>query len=92
MRPLRTFLLIVCLASLLPISGPAQALGSLEVSGRVKIDGKQEKLSRKRFYIFKGGLKDNQDLVARLRAARVRSRDCYYTQMKASPAHSRIAI
>lgn len=60
------------------------AKGSLEVSGRVKIDGKVEKLTRKRFYLFSGGLKENAALVDRIKAAETISRDCYYTQAKAS--------
>ena len=56
----------------------------LEVSGRVKIDGRVEKLTRKRFYLFEGGLKENAGLIERIKAAEVTSRDCYYTQAKAS--------
>jgi hypothetical protein len=63
----------------------AQGLGSLEVSGRVKIEGKQEKLTRKRFYLLKGGLAENKPLIDRLRDAEIRSRSCYYTDAKASP-------
>lgn len=63
----------------------AQSLGSVEVSGRVKIDGKQEKFSRKRFYLFKGGLDENKALIDRLRTAEVKSRDCFYSDAKASP-------
>lgn len=63
----------------------APAFGSLEVSGRVKIDGKQEKLPRKRFYLFRGGLRDNKDLVERLIAAEITSRDCFYSRLQASP-------
>lgn len=58
--------------------------GSLEISGRVKIDGKVEKLTRKRFYLFAGGIKENAGLIERLRTAEVVSRDCYYSQAKAS--------
>lgn len=60
-------------------------LGSLEVSGRVKIGKKQEKLQRKRFYLLRGGLKDNKTLIERLKASEIVSRDCYYSQMQASP-------
>lgn len=84
---LRLGVLIVLLASIGPVYVAAQAKGSLEVSGRVKINGKQEKLSRKRFYLLKGGLKENQDLIARLRTSEIKSRDCYYSQMQASPQY-----
>jgi hypothetical protein len=60
------------------------AIGSLEVSGRVKIDGKQEKLMRKRFYLLRGGLTENKPLVERLAAATIESRDCFYTRISAS--------
>lgn len=59
--------------------------GALEISGRVKIEGKVEKLTRKRFFIFKGGLKDNEALVNRLKSVEFESRDCYYSRTKASP-------
>ena len=62
-----------------------QPLGSLEVSGRVKIDGKQEKLSRKRFYLIRGGLAENKALVDRLGTAHIESRDCFYSRVEASP-------
>lgn len=58
--------------------------GALEVSGRVRIEGKAEKLMRKRFYLFSGGLIENATLIERIRSAEVTSRDCYYAQAKAS--------
>jgi len=83
---LRMALLIVLLVSIWPLYIAAQATGSLDLQGKaLKIDGKSGAVSRKRFYLFKGGLKDNQDLIARLRKAEIKSRDCFYTQMKASP-------
>lgn len=59
--------------------------GSLEVLGRVKIDNKQEKLSRKRFYILPGGLKENRALLDRIKSAEITSRDCFYAKAQASP-------
>jgi len=88
MHILRLGLLIVSLASIGPVYCAAQAAGALDVQGKaLKIDGKSGAVSRKRFYLFKGGLKDNQDLIARLRTAEIKSRDCFYTQMKASPQY-----
>ncbi len=70
---------------LAPMALPqAASTGALEVSGRVKIDGKVEKLTRKRFYLFTGGLKENSSLLERIRTAEVVSRDCYYKRAKAS--------
>lgn len=62
----------------------APVAGALEVSGRVRIDGKVEKLTRKRFYLFEGGLKENAGLIDRIKMAEIVSRDCYYAQAKAS--------
>lgn len=59
-------------------------LGSLEVSGRVKINGKLEKLSRKRFYLLSGGLEENKNLIEKLKNAEIVSRDCFYSQNNAS--------
>lgn len=82
---IRGKVLAVLVMSLSTVCICGQGLGSLELSGRVKIDGKQEKLSRKRFYLLKGGLNENKDLIDRLRTAEIRSRDCYYGDAKASP-------
>ena len=85
---LRVGLLIVSLASIGQISLYAQTLGALDVQAKaLKIDGKSGALSRKRFYLFRGGLKENQDLIGRLKKAEIKSRDCFYTQLKASPQY-----
>jgi len=63
----------------------AQNLGSLDVQVKtVKIAGKPIKISRKRFYLFRGGLEANKDLVSRLKAANFVSRDCYYCGLHTS--------
>lgn len=59
--------------------------GVLDVSVRPKIDNKQVKLSRKRFYLLRGGLEDNRALLDRIRTTEITSRDCYYEKAKASP-------
>jgi hypothetical protein len=82
-RLLNIALLIVLLFQMAEAQGLAD-LGSLEVSGRVKIGGKQEKLTRKRFYLLPGGLTENSGLIERIRSAEITSRDCYYSQAKAS--------
>ena len=63
----------------------AVPLGAVEVSSRVKIDGKVEKLTRKRFYLLKGDLAANKELLSRIRSAEIVSRDCYYSRAQASP-------
>lgn len=75
------FFAMICLSSM---ASEAQT-GVLEVNGRVKVEGKQERLKRKRFFLFRGGLLANKDLVERLRATEFTSRDCFYCRMKASP-------
>jgi hypothetical protein len=63
----------------------AQDRGSVEVTGRVRIGSKVEKIKRKRFYLFRGGLADNKALVDRIKAATPISRSCFYCNAKASP-------
>ncbi len=66
----------------------APVMGTLEVSGRVKIGAKTEQLKRKRFYLIRGGLTENKALIDRLKAADVTSRECFYCKLKASPEYS----
>ena len=75
----------VILLSLASTQLTAQTTGVLEINGRVKVDGKQERLKRKRFYLFRGGLTANKALIDRIRVAEFVSRDCFYCRMNASP-------
>ena len=84
MRFLVSIVLLVLIAPAGAVDAAAQT-GVVEVAGIVRVDGKREKLSRKRFYLFNGGLEQNKALIERLKAAEIRSRDCYYTEQKASP-------
>jgi hypothetical protein len=79
--------LVILIAALGAGHIKAQDLGSLEVTGRVKVGSKVEKIKRKRFFLFRGGLDANKALVDRMKAADVISRDCFYCQMKASPEY-----
>ncbi len=83
MRVLRLLVLIVLLIPAGTVG--AQSMGSLEVSGRVRIDGKAEKLMRKRFYLFRGGLDSNRSLIDKMKTASFVSRECFYCTQKASP-------
>jgi len=83
MRILRLLVLIVLLIPAGTVA--AQSSGSLEVTGRVRIGGKAEKLVRKRFYLFRGGLESNKPLVDKMKAASIVSRECFYCTQKASP-------
>ncbi len=79
-------LIVILLTASIPVfCQNAARYGSMEVSGRVKIGTKQEKLARKRFYLFRGGLESHKALVDRLRAADPVSRECYYCRNGASP-------
>lgn len=82
----------ICLGLILTASSFAFAqadtsVGSIVVRGRnVKGPDKTKiPLSRKRFYLFPGGLADNADLIEGIRAAETTSRDCFYSNLKASP-------
>ena len=81
-----TFVVIAAIWFVLPLVAlPQELSGSLEVNVKnVKVDGKPAKISRKRFYIFPGGLSDNAALIARIKSAEVTSRDCYYKGINAS--------
>ena len=78
-------LLVSIIFGCLPVIAQQAPVGVLEVNGRVKVDGKQERLKRKRFYLFRGGLAANKPLVDRIRTGEFVSRDCFYCRMNASP-------
>lgn len=88
MRVLTFVLLAVLMSPFWADKVGAQDRGSLEISGRVSIGGKQEKLKRKRFYLFRGGLEANKVMIDRIKAAIVTSRDCFYCKAKASAEYT----
>ena len=55
------------------------------MTGRVKVGAKVEKIKRKRFYLFRGGLAENKPLVDRIKTATPTSRNCFYCNAQASP-------
>ncbi len=82
---MRVIMLILMLAAF----GIADAFGqsgSILIQAKPVKSGDKLKLARKRFYLFNGGLKENAALLDRIKSAAFTSRDCYYTQAKASPA------
>lgn len=81
----RWFILLAIMISAGSAFTVAQSVGSLEVTGRIRIAGKQEKFTRKRFYLFRGGLEANKALVERIKAASVVSRECFFCSQNASP-------
>ena len=84
----RSVILLVAIAIYfaMPSAGVAQLQnGNIEVNVKnVKVEGKLARLSRKRFYMFPGGLKENAALLQRIKAAEITSRNCYYKALKAS--------
>jgi len=84
MNLFRGLVMILLLTPIASVSVSAQAFGSLELAARPKIAGKSERVKRKRFYLFSGGLEANRALIDRINAANATSRDCFYCQMKAS--------
>lgn len=80
-------MLLVLLAPLGSTRAEAQNLGAIEISGRAKIGTKIEKITRKRFYLFRGGLEANRAMLDRVKASAGVSRDCFYCRAKASPEY-----
>lgn len=80
---LSAILLVLTCASSVRMSAPAGAI-VIKGKGVKSADKTRSPLARKRFYLFAGGLKENQTLVDRIKATEIVSRDCYYTQAKAS--------
>jgi hypothetical protein len=85
-------MLLICLAVLAvgqtPTSPPAGATGVIRLRVRVGIDdgSKAEGLARKRFFLIKGSLDQNKDLMQAIEQHPVVSRDCYYRSIGASEA------
>jgi hypothetical protein len=83
----RLGLLIAALAVLAAGGVTAQdskTTGGLQILGRTRVANKNVFLRKKRFYIFRGGLDANQQLIDRLKAAQPVSRDCFYCGLHAS--------
>ena len=63
-----------------------EATGTILVKG-LGVKGKDRgarPLARKRFYLFQGGLAENQPLIDKIKGLQVTSRDCFYVGLKAS--------
>ncbi|MFL6374007.1 MAG: hypothetical protein ACJ73D_05000 [Pyrinomonadaceae bacterium] len=89
MRKLSLFLTLVLAALVGAAGGQAQApvKASVTVKTKMTIGGKKVELSRKRFYLFRGGLDTNTALANRIKSASYTSRDCFYCSKKASPEY-----
>ncbi len=80
---LSSFLLTITVRAQTP---EPQTIGLLRLRVRPKIDGKEKGLGRKRFYLIRGGLDANKDLVEKINAQTALTPDCYYRTARASEA------
>ncbi len=77
--------MIVIILTMTVTTLPQMNPGALEVNVKnVQVEGKRAMLSRKRFYLFRGGLADNAALISRIKSAEITSRNCYYRGLQAS--------
>ena len=81
--------LLLCVAALsiaqTPIA-PPNARGVIRLKVKVKPVTPATGLSRKRFFLIKGSLAENQSLIENMKRRPVTSRDCYYRSIGASEA------
>lgn len=86
-RPL-TLILIACLLAFVCFaqtpSPPQGARGVLRLRARVKVGDSTKGLSRKRFFLIRGSLEQNKNVIEAIGRRPVVSRDCYYRGAGAS--------
>lgn len=76
---------LCCIGLAFPLfSQDLPPIGSVKIIGKTKITGETVTLDRKRFYLMRGGLKDYENLIKRLKSTEIISRDCFYSNLKAS--------
>ncbi|MEP6923816.1 MAG: hypothetical protein ABI954_05085 [Pyrinomonadaceae bacterium] len=56
--------------------------GSIKFTAQVEINGKTEKLDRKRFYLVRGSRQQNAQLIKKIAATEPFSQDCYYANLR----------
>ena len=56
--------------------------GSIKFIAQTEINGKNEKLDRKRFYLIRGNRQQNAALLKSIADTTVTSRDCYYANLR----------
>lgn len=61
---------------------PENKKGSIRFTAQIEISGKNEKLSRKRFYLIRGSRQQNADLLKRIAETNVVSSDCYFADLR----------
>jgi hypothetical protein len=88
MLPRLFSILIACLLAFVCLaqtpSAPQDARGVLRLRARVKVGDSTKGLSRKRFFLIKGSLEQNKNLIEAIERHPVVSRDCYYRGAGAS--------
>src|SRR4051794_22473948 len=83
MHRLGSLIFLIAVASSL-VCGQAQP-GSISIRARSAFpDEKVNPLTRKRFYLFAGGLAENKGMTDRVHNTPAQSRDCFYASQKAS--------
>jgi hypothetical protein len=65
---------------------PQSSRGVIRLKVKVKSGDVTKELARKRFFLIKGTLDDNQPLIAKIKQTAAVSRECYYRSHGASPA------
>jgi hypothetical protein len=79
--------ILICFFSLVSTSqtsGPTSGRGVVRLKVRVKEGDKNKNLGRKRFFLIKGTLKDNDSWIQMVAQQGPLSRECYYRQIGAS--------
>lgn len=64
-----------------PTSAEAQK-GAVKISAQVEINGKPERLDRKRFYLIRGSREQNSALLKQIAETTVVSQDCYFADLR----------
>jgi hypothetical protein len=87
--------LALCLLCAAPLAAQSAAAaeaqqtpahGVIRLRVRLKIEDKERGLARKRFFLIKGSLEENQALIEKLDHSSSLSRECYYRSIGASEA------
>jgi hypothetical protein len=77
-------LALVALAFVAHTQGPETARGVIRLKVRFKSDTGIRDLPRKRFFLVKGTMAENQGLIEKIKQTSITSRDCYYQNRGAS--------
>lgn len=70
----------------LPVVAQTQATGVVRLRVKPKVNDKEKGLARKRFYLIKGSLAENKELLEKINRQTIPTRECYYRNLKVSEA------